>query len=50
MVVAATPAGHRLLEKGRAARVRAVARSLDGLSDRDLATLRRAADIIASRL
>jgi DNA-binding MarR family transcriptional regulator len=50
VLVAATPAGRTLLEKGRAARVRAVARLLDGLSDRDLGTLRRAAEIIARRL
>lgn len=50
VLVSATPAGHRLLERGRAARVRAVARLLDGLSERDLATLRRAADLIAGRL
>jgi DNA-binding MarR family transcriptional regulator len=46
VMVAATAAGRRLLERGRAARVREVARLLDGLSDRDLATLRRAAAII----
>lgn len=50
VLVAATPAGRALLDKGRAVRVRAVARLLDGLSDRDLATVRRAADIIARRL
>lgn len=50
VIVTATAAGRRLLEKGRAARVRAVARLLAGLSDRDLATVRRAAEIIARRL
>ena len=50
VVVAATPAGRRLLERGRGARVRATAKILSGLSDRDLATLRRAAELIASRL
>ncbi|HEY2946795.1 MAG TPA: MarR family transcriptional regulator [Micromonosporaceae bacterium] len=50
VLVAATPAGRRLLERGRAGRVRVVAGLLDGLSARDLATLRRAAAIIARRL
>jgi DNA-binding MarR family transcriptional regulator len=48
--VAATPAGRGLLERGRAARVRAVANLLDGASPQDLATLRRAAELIAARL
>lgn len=46
VVVAATPAGRRLLERGRAARVRVVADRMRPLTDRDLATLRRAAQII----
>jgi DNA-binding MarR family transcriptional regulator len=50
VLVAATPAGRDLLERGRAARVRVVADLLDGLPDRDLATLRRAATILARRL
>jgi DNA-binding MarR family transcriptional regulator len=50
VLVAVTPAGRRLLERGRAARVRVVADLLDGLPARDLATLRRATDIIARRL
>jgi DNA-binding MarR family transcriptional regulator len=50
VLVAATPAGRRLLERGRAARVRQVADLLDGVSARDLVTLRRAAEIIARRL
>ncbi|MFC0532487.1 MarR family winged helix-turn-helix transcriptional regulator [Phytohabitans kaempferiae] len=50
VLVTATAAGRRLLERGRAARVRAVADLLDGASARDLATLRRAAQIIAGRL
>jgi DNA-binding MarR family transcriptional regulator len=50
VLVSATPAGRRLLERGRAARIRVVAGLLDGLPPRDLATLRRAADLIASRL
>lgn len=50
VVVAATAAGRQLLERGRGARVRATAKLLSGLSERDLATLRRAAQLIASRL
>jgi DNA-binding MarR family transcriptional regulator len=50
VLVAATPAGRDLLERGRAARVRVVADLLYGLPDRDLATLRRAATILARRL
>lgn len=50
VIVSATPAGHRLLEQGRAARVRQIADLLNGADDRELATLRRAADIIAGRL
>ncbi len=48
--VEATEAGRTLLEQGRAARVRAVAALLKGLPAEDLTTLRRAAEIIASRL
>lgn len=48
--VEATEAGRTLLEAGRADRVRAVAATLKGLPAEDLATLRRAAEIIASRL
>jgi DNA-binding MarR family transcriptional regulator len=48
--VEATEAGRLVLEQGRADRVRAVAALLKGLPPEDLATLRRAADIIASRL
>lgn len=50
VIVAATPAGHRLLERGRAARVRQIADLLDGADEPDLAILRQAADIIARRL
>jgi DNA-binding MarR family transcriptional regulator len=50
VLVAATEAGRRLLERGRAARVRSVAELLDGLAERDLAALRRAAEIIAGQL
>jgi DNA-binding MarR family transcriptional regulator len=50
VLVTATAVGRRVLEQGRAARVRAVADLLDGASERDLATLRRAAQILARRL
>jgi DNA-binding MarR family transcriptional regulator len=50
VLVTATPAGKRLLERGRGARVRVVAELLEGASPRELATLRRAAEIIAGRL
>jgi DNA-binding MarR family transcriptional regulator len=50
VLVTPTPAGKRLLERGRAARVRAVADLLAGASARDLATLRRAAQLIAGML
>lgn len=50
VLVVATAAGRRLLEQGRAARVRAVADLLDGVPPDDLAMLRDAADILARRL
>lgn len=50
VLVEATADGRSVLEHGRRDRVRLVAGLLDGLSDRDLTTLRRAAAIIASRL
>jgi DNA-binding MarR family transcriptional regulator len=50
VLVAATPAGRRLLELGRAARVKAVAGLLQGLSPPELAALRHAANLIAARL
>jgi DNA-binding MarR family transcriptional regulator len=50
VLVAATPAGRRLIERGRAARVEAVAALLDGSSAADLAALRRAAEVIARAL
>lgn len=50
VLVAATTRGRRLLEHGRAARVRVIADVLDGASAPDLATVRRAAEIIARRL
>ncbi|HYN95856.1 MAG TPA: MarR family transcriptional regulator [Pilimelia sp.] len=48
--VAATPAGRRLLERGRAGRVRVVAELFADASPAELAILRRAAAIIAARL
>jgi DNA-binding MarR family transcriptional regulator len=48
--VAATVAGRRLLEQGRAARVRLVAELIAGLPAADRATLRRAAEIVGSAL
>lgn len=50
VLVAATAAGRRVLERGRDARVRAIAELLEGASFDDLATVRRAAEIIARRL
>jgi DNA-binding MarR family transcriptional regulator len=50
VLVRATPKGRALLERGRAARVRVVAQMLDGLSEMDRRTLRRAAAIIAQVL
>jgi DNA-binding MarR family transcriptional regulator len=47
VVVAATPAGRALLERGRAARVAAVAALLADLPPRDLRTIARAAALIA---
>ena len=50
VLVDATPAGRLLLERGRAARVSAVAALLDDASEADLSILRRAATLIAARL
>jgi DNA-binding MarR family transcriptional regulator len=50
VLVEATPAGRRLLERGRAARVRVIAELLAGASAEDLAILRRAAAIVGSAL
>jgi DNA-binding MarR family transcriptional regulator len=50
VLVSATPAGRRLLERGRAARVRSIAALLTDASDAELRTVRRAAEIIAARL
>jgi DNA-binding MarR family transcriptional regulator len=50
VVVSATPAGKRLLERGRAARVKAIAVLLADTNQAELQTLRAAAEIIAARL
>jgi DNA-binding MarR family transcriptional regulator len=50
VLVAATPAGRRLLERGRAARVRVIADLLADASAEDLAVLARAAEIIRAAL
>lgn len=50
VIAAVTPKGRRLLERGRAARVRAVADRMAVLSDRDQATLRRAAQLMERML
>lgn len=50
VLVAATADGRRLIERGRAARVREIADLLDDAGEQDLATLRQAAAIIARRL
>jgi DNA-binding MarR family transcriptional regulator len=50
VLVSATPAGKRLLERGRAARVRAIAALLADASEAELQTLRAASDVIAARL
>jgi hypothetical protein len=50
VLVAATAAGRRVLERGRSARVRAVADLLEGASVHDLAAVRLAAEIIARHL
>jgi DNA-binding MarR family transcriptional regulator len=50
VLVSATPAGKRLLERGRAARVRAIAALLADASEAQLQTLRAASDVIAERL
>jgi DNA-binding MarR family transcriptional regulator len=47
VLVRATPKGRALLERGRASRVRVVAHLLEGLSEADRRTLRRAAAVIA---
>jgi len=50
VLVHATPKGRAVLERGRAARVRVVADLLTDISDADLRTLDRAAQIIGRRL
>ena len=50
VLVEATAAGRVLLERGRAARVRAVARLISDLSERDRRTLLRAAELIRTVL
>jgi DNA-binding MarR family transcriptional regulator len=48
--VSATPAGKRLLERGRAARVRAIAALFADATEAQLQTLRAASELIAARL
>jgi DNA-binding MarR family transcriptional regulator len=50
VLVSATPAGKRLLERGRAARVRAIAALLADATEGQLQTLRAASEVIAARL
>jgi DNA-binding MarR family transcriptional regulator len=50
VLVTARPAGRRLLERGRAGRVRLVADLLTQLTPRELGSLRRSAQIIARAL
>src|SRR5512132_1155653 len=50
VLVSATPAGKRLLERGRAARVRAIAALLADATEAQLQTLREASEVIAARL
>jgi DNA-binding MarR family transcriptional regulator len=50
VLVAATDAGTALLERGRAARVRLVAKLIADLPDRDRHTLRRAAHLVTAAL
>ena len=50
VLVSATPAGEHLLERGRAARVRAIAALLADTTEAQLQTLREASEVIAARL
>ena len=50
VLVSATPAGKRLLERGRAARVQAIAALLTDATEAQLQTLRAASEVIAARL
>jgi DNA-binding MarR family transcriptional regulator len=44
--VTATPKGHRLLQQARERRILLLAKALESLRERDLATLRKSADLI----
>jgi DNA-binding MarR family transcriptional regulator len=50
VLVSATPAGKHLLERGRAARVRAIAALLADATEAQLQTLRSASEVIATQL
>jgi DNA-binding MarR family transcriptional regulator len=50
VLVTATGVGQRILERGRAARVRAVAELFAGLTDEELRTVREAAELIERSL
>jgi DNA-binding MarR family transcriptional regulator len=50
VIVSATEAGKGLLERGRAARVRAIAALFADATEAELQTLRAASDVIAARL
>ena len=50
VLVSATSAGEHLLERGRAARVRAIARLFADTTEGQLQTLREASEVIAARL
>jgi DNA-binding MarR family transcriptional regulator len=50
VLVAATDAGRKLLDRGRAARIGLIGELIAGLSARDLRTLRRAATILLDRI
>jgi DNA-binding MarR family transcriptional regulator len=50
VLVSATPTGKRLLERGRAARVRAIAALLADATEAELQTLRAASEVIAAGL
>src|SRR5215208_1280087 len=46
VLISPTPAGRRLMQAARRRRIKALSRRLDGLSQRDLATLERAAALM----
>ena len=50
VLVSATPTGEHLLERGRAARVQAIAALLADTTEAQLQTLREASEVIAARL